>query len=191
MNSLFHRLDDPTQHPEKVCIPTGPDKWLEFARGYKEAADHLASTINQTGTNVVSAPMMFLYRHYLELHLKSLLKDAGEALDEQQPIPPRHYLLNLWGRVRTLLLRMRPNAESELVRADDLIRQLDSWDATSFAFRYPVDKSGAASLRVPVSIHPLVVKYCIEELYDLLDGASLTAEAIEFLKSEGLWVKPE
>lgn len=182
---LPHRLDDPQSHPAKIPIPTGPDKWYEFALSYKNAADCLAtSMVKSNSQSSVVAPMMFLYRHYLELHLKCLLKEAGEALDDPQQIPPRHYLLSLWQRVRPLLVRMAPKADDpSLARADEVIAQMDSFDSASFAFRYPVDKSGGASLSSAISVHPLNVKVVIEELHELLDGASLFATTMQLVKS--------
>jgi hypothetical protein len=42
---------------QRKCAATGPDKWLEFARGYKEPADHLASTGAFTMEHLMVSPI--------------------------------------------------------------------------------------------------------------------------------------
>ena len=117
--------------------------------------------------------MMFMYRHSIELHLKSLLLDAGQLLDDPQTVPPEHYLWKLWVRVRKLILRVADSGEDEWVRrADQIIKQFDHLDPTSFAFRYPTARDGTPSLQDGVLVDPSVVSHVMSELHLLLDGAS-------------------
>ena len=156
-------------------VPTGRGAWYSFADFYKAAADELADATQKSRwhRNALGLPLLFLYRHYVELHLKSLLTDAGEFLDDPQSIPPQHYLSELWGRVRALILRVGPNGEDTwFTRGDAIIAEFDRLDPNSFAFRYPVNKKGAPSLSEPLSVDPQNVKSVIAELNVLLDGAS-------------------
>jgi hypothetical protein len=157
-------------------VPSGPDLWHEFARSYKEAGDSLASLV-MTGEGkyrILALPMMFACRHYVELHLKALLIAAGQLLDDPQTVPPKHYLQVLWKRVRALLLRIDGNDPTDpwLLRADDIVAQLDGLDPNSFAFRYPVDVFGVASLPSGLEVDASVVSGVVAELHLLLDGAS-------------------
>lgn len=117
--------------------------------------------------------MMFLYRHYVELHLKSLLRDAGELLDAPELIPPRHYLVTLWQRVRELLLEIdgRP-ADSWYLRVDQIIDDFDSADVSSYAFRYPVTTGGEPSLPTPLRVNAENVQRIVAELHIFFSGAS-------------------
>lgn len=156
-------------------IITGTDKWHTMAWAYMEAGDRLALRMAKTLSpwEILGTPMMFLYRHYIELQLKCLLHDAGELLDAPETIGPKHYLLSLWKRVRKLLLKISRQKEDEWFRrADLIIGEFDSIDPTSFAFRYPVGIDGRPSLDKDLYIDPKNVRRMIEELNILLDGAS-------------------
>src|SRR6266536_1851922 len=86
-------LDLPDGSWRAAEVPTGPRHWHRYALAYKEAADQLAILMGDTYLrNTLGPPMLFLYRHSIEVHLKSLLLDAGQLLDDPQTVPPRHYL---------------------------------------------------------------------------------------------------
>jgi hypothetical protein len=166
-------------------VESGGKQWYRYALSYKEAADRLTGLGDTYGLNLLGTPYMFLYRHYLELHLKSLLTDAGELLDDPQAIPPEHYILSLWKRVRKLLLKISPESDGEwFVRADEIIADFDQLDPRSFAFRYPVDKDGKPSLPEELFLDRRVVKRMVEELHILLDGASGQISEYMSLKNE-------
>jgi hypothetical protein len=167
--------DLPSGTQDAIEIPSGVDQWHRFATSYKTAADLLADTVADDPWRhaMLGASMMFLYRHYVELHLKSLLVDAGELLDDPQAIPVRHHIQTLWDRVRALLLRISPQSAGVwFTRADEIIGELDSLDPTSMAFRYPVDRHSAPSLAVPLKIDARNVRGVMDEVHVLLDGAS-------------------
>jgi hypothetical protein len=182
--------DLPRGRWDAVEVPTGASQWYRMATGYKEAADRLVAASDAAyRRHTLGGPILFLYRHYVELHLKSLLLDAGELLDDPQNVPPKHYLRTLWDRVRALLLKISPGSDEQgpwFSRADDIIAELDALDATSFAFRYPVDKDGNPSLQEPAFFDPAVVAAVIAELHILLDGASTQIDVYQGYKYEGL-----
>ena len=169
------RLRDlPRGRHEAAEIPTGTEGWYRLAESYKEAADRLVASMEDPFTYAMyGAPLMFMYRHYIELHLKSLLLDAGELLDEPQDIPPKHYLLGLWRRVRQLLLAISPESDGVWFRrSGEVISDFDSIDPTSFVFRYPVNNAGHTSTARGQYIDPQVARQMIGELHILLSGAS-------------------
>jgi hypothetical protein len=184
-----HRVTDlPHGSWHATDVPTGRAEWYRFAYSYKAAADELADATltNRWRRNVLGLPMLFLYRHYVELHLKSLLADAGELLDDPQTIPPEHYISKLWQRVRALILRIGPSDEDAwFARADAIVAELDSLDPNSFAFRYPVNKRGVPSLAEPLLVDPQDVKSVIAELDVLLEGASSQIAVFASYKQQG------
>jgi hypothetical protein len=106
-------------------------------------------------------------------------------LDDPQTVPPKHYLLRLWRRVRKLLLQIDPRSDGPwLDRADSVITEFDALDPTSFAFRYPVDTGGTASLPPGFRIDPVSVASVVKELHILLDGASTQIDVYMGYKGE-------
>jgi hypothetical protein len=180
-------LDLPDGTAPASEIPTGPKAWYRYAFTYMEAADQLVKLAagDTYLRNILGPPALFLYRHSIELHLKSLLLDAGQLLDDPQTVPPKHYLDTLWQKVRGLLLKIEPNSEDEWVlRADGVIKQFDDLDPTSFAFRYPVGTDGAASLPTNLLVDLEVVAKVMSELNVLLDGASNQISVYKDYKQE-------
>lgn len=168
-------LDLPSGTYDAAEVPTGAKQWYRFASSYKYAADALSQLVlaNDAHRNLVALPVLFLYRHYVEVHLKSLLLDAGELLDDLQQVPQSHYLLPLWHRVRTLLIQVDSRSDNAwLGRADQIIGDLDALDPTSFAFRYPVGRMGAPALPVDLVVDLGSIASAMAELHFLLDGAS-------------------
>lgn len=186
--SSRHLRDLPGGAGDSIKIPTGDESWYHFAEAYLQAADQLASLAASSPWQhqFLGAPILFLYRHYIELHLKSLLLDAGELLDDPQSVPPEHYVRTLWQRVRTLLFEIgrQPGEDTWFARADDIVSQFDTLDPRSFTFRYPVTTKGAPSLDQPLVFDASNVKRIVAELRTLLDGASAQIDLYKGFKRE-------
>jgi hypothetical protein len=168
-----------------VAIHADSMKWHSLAESYKEAGDLISRAMKTPDALAMyAAPMMFMYRHYVELKLKALLRDAGQLLEDPQDIPNKHTLGTLWSRVVGLLKRLPPGVDDEMfARAAKVVRDLEDVDAASFAFRYPVDNADRPILNNPVLVDPAVVRFVIEDLHYLLDGASGCVEIAGWLKT--------
>ena len=79
-----------------------------YALCYKHAADHLVSETNRINAYIVY-PVMFLYRHYLEIQLKTHLKAFQEYLVIPRDIPNITTSHNYGKRCVTLRLRQLTN----------------------------------------------------------------------------------
>ncbi len=182
------RLSDLPDGEERAsAIESGEGEWFWYARGYLESADVLSRAIEKDPHRMrwLAAPMMFLYRHHIELHLKSLLRECGELLDEPQSVPGKHYLGQLWLRVRGYLLRVSPQSDGPwLSRADQIIAEFESFDPESFAWRYPVNRQGAATLPAGFRVDAALVRGIFAELSMILEGASAQIELLHGLKRE-------
>ena len=80
--------------------------WDGYAMAYKIAADRLVDGLQRGPISELYQvfPIMFLYRHYLEIRLKEILRilrDWDGRRDAQ--IPHTHDLPKLWKEVRQLL----------------------------------------------------------------------------------------
>ncbi|MGO8943323.1 MAG: hypothetical protein ACLQJ7_06580 [Syntrophobacteraceae bacterium] len=112
--------------------------WYFFLNGYKNAADFLVTHAIEEGAGdprKLLYPIMFLYRHYLELALKSLIR-------EHKTFPPIHELDKLWGICLSLLGEISPGASDndEIQHTTRLIEEFCKVDPKSaLAFRYPDD----------------------------------------------------
>ena len=140
----------------------------DYAIGYKEAADQLMAGmgVGQSNGSYLTYPIMFLYRHYLELRLKEIvigLKEMGSLsvdfdhfnlwpqLPDDQP--RGHCLTYFWdsmlshwvGAIEEELVAgiVLEELESKYDIIGERIHELDEIDRASEVFRYPVDKEGS------------------------------------------------
>lgn len=123
-----------------------------WARGYSEAATRLCdSLLAEPGFGDNDAyPVVFLYRHALELYLKGViirgnllcaLKDESTFCEE---LKLNHRLLPLYEAARRLLEHSFPDdveLRDFLAKLQVVISELHALDPGSYNFRYPVNKN--------------------------------------------------
>jgi hypothetical protein len=82
--------------------------WSVYAEGFKLAGHAAVAVVEakQVDQDLLVYPVMFNYRHYIELALKGLIRDARRLLDEPGGAPAGHDLMALWNTARPLLRRM-------------------------------------------------------------------------------------
>jgi hypothetical protein len=133
-----------------ACLNFTFDSWDLYTSGYLEAAQLLVdATSNKRGSlDTMIYPMAFLYRHYLELRLKSIIVEGGELLGGRGKRPSHHNLDLLWKTARRIIEEIYSKESKEPIWAvEECIEQFCALDLQSFAFRYPVDKSGNRNLK--------------------------------------------
>lgn len=166
-------FDLPSDRLATFLLGSNRGEWYRFAMGYKHAADRLSSEMATYGRVPESAgfPVLYLYRHYVELMLKGVLLDTGELLEEPERIPRHHELRRLWGQLRARLTTIEQLESDEwLERAGTLIGELDSIDERAVAFRYPVNRDGDAVLPVYQAIDLAHFSAVMDELSLVLEG---------------------
>jgi len=139
---LFPRAAEEHGHARIVHDAVGG--WFVYSSGYKDAADIVVNQLKQSQRqqDFLVYPVMFLYRHYLELTIKGLIVVAWRLLDiaaedDLQTHDIRHY----WAMCQTLLREISPgDSVEEQTQIGRLIDEFCKHDASSFAFRYPVTK---------------------------------------------------
>ena len=132
--------------------------WYPYVAGYKDAADKVVeAAINDFPDNLVY-PIMFLYRHYLEIMIKQMLREFRSLQPylkksygnteynpklptEKDPIV-KHNLMSIWKELRELIEESWSNEEnlSFLVDVEHRIKEFHDIDQGSVSFRYLVDK---------------------------------------------------
>jgi hypothetical protein len=132
-----------------ACLNYGPDGWESYISGYKRAGDVLVDHIKETRSDQDSLvfPIVFVYRQYLELRLKTLIRDCKWLFDEQPDFPKGHDLSKLWSDCRKLMEKLEPKVEQkDLEAVDEGIQQFHELDPSSQSFRYPFNRKGDKSL---------------------------------------------
>jgi hypothetical protein len=110
-----------------------------YIEGYKLAADALFEKVLQDRfvVDLVIYPMVFNYRHYVELSLKAILFRSGLVLETQGKPKYSHNLEKLWEQLRPLLqTRFKDHDFSVLDNVEKLILEFSGVDPKSTAFRY-------------------------------------------------------
>lgn len=122
--------------------------WGLYAIGYKNAGDVLVERVaeDRGEADALVYPIVFCYRQYLELILKSVLLEARKYYDIEEPFQSVHSLLAAWRPLRILLERRWPGKPEDPDAVEANLEQIDAVDAGSFAFRYATTKQGDPSL---------------------------------------------
>lgn len=144
--------------------------WEAYASGYKEAADSLARRFlkNWQGNDILTYPMVFLYRHYLELRLKQVIVLGQKLLDQpiniQDKILEDHRLGKLWKLCLEILEALGKNGfwpEDPVEKLDcvgKLIEEFHAKDPAAINFRYPVTKKSEGSKPTLPSLNRIGVR---------------------------------
>jgi hypothetical protein len=113
-----------------------------YGHGYKLAADMLCQkALDEYSVHTLIFPIVFLYRHYVELSLKETLHDASWFVADVMRTNPTHDLRTLWKNARGILPVVWPEAQPAQIDAvEACITEISEHDPRSMAFRYPFDK---------------------------------------------------
>jgi len=153
------------------------NSWSLYAEGFKRAADQLVEDLLEArafAPDLLIHPVLFLYRHYLELRLKELIIVSGKLLGETYAVPPQHELMTLWVEVRPRLERVWPGVSAKKYHdaIEERLREVCRVDPGSYAFRYPVDTHGRPSVADPGNISLGHLKDEMAGISTILDGSS-------------------
>lgn len=153
-NSLFSGDND---WKANACLNWSPDSLGLYIEGYREAADKLVHDVVESGTNqdILVFPISFLYRQYIELQLKHIIRESRILLEECKSFPEHHKINHLWNTANSLMTRIIKDhdqsikvyiTKADILAIETIIEEFVEVDPESFAFRYPLDKKGNKSL---------------------------------------------
>lgn len=127
--------------------------WTVYVRGYRVAADRLVehALAERSDRDFLIYPILFLYRQFLELALKEVIKYALMLSDETPAQPGNHHRLErLWNQVEELMPKVSDGSLEEHVAViRNAVQQFESLDPTSQLFRYP-EKNDGRPVQYPV-----------------------------------------
>lgn len=145
-----------------------------YAFAYKDAADGLVESMAERKVPLDSGiyPLLFLYRHALELQLKLMLATARNLTGLNPKNYDKHSLMPMWSELRKLLKDLDPSQpEIEVIAAHEFIRQLDDVDPDSMAFRYATTRYGKEHLSGVTHINIRHLRDVLNSIFLWLKGA--------------------
>lgn len=122
--------------------------------GYRDAAYYLLDELlnNHKGDwlkiDSLIYPLLFSYRHYLEIVMKDTLRYhrliKQETFFDQVGFKNEHSLIKIWTELKPYLEHIYVNAENlneKFSAVEKLLNEIDEKDKGSYSFRYPFDSS--------------------------------------------------
>jgi hypothetical protein len=159
-----------------ACLGWLADASGTYIRGYKSAADRLLESLaeDRLQLDAIIYPAVFLYRHYIELSLKHIVREGSILLKGAPPLKD-HDLNKQWWAARGILEKLWPESDrGPLDEAERVIRQFSAVDPRSTAFRYA---DGTKSLTKVRHINIRVLYEEVAKLAVVLDGANSGIDA--------------
>ncbi|GJL63837.1 MAG: hypothetical protein NPIRA04_24910 [Nitrospirales bacterium] len=166
--------------PGKNRIAWEMVNWELYAQGYKAAGDYVVESITEFSQPVAHSlvyPVLFLYRHYLELELKSMIENGKQFSNSniERNLDKEHRLKKLWEWCREILENIRPVDDKppfNMKLIEDGINQFVKLDPNSQNTRYPRKKKGKQDTQKEIEQHQV-------HLGNLKKGMSLISTELE------------
>jgi len=174
-SSLF-RAGTPSR--SLAWIPQTSRQWTIYAAGYLEAGRQLYASWKRCGDDCLVFPLVFVFRHYVELRLKELILSASSLLDLEPEWQCKHDLKQAWNRLMPILRKAFPEESNQgAENAGRLILEFAARDSISMQFRYPVNNDGKRHLADLERIDVDNFFATMEQLAAFLEGASSAVSA--------------
>lgn len=176
-----------------------------FAKGYIAAAEFLAAQLLEARrfSDYQAYPVVFLYRHALELSLKHVIYRCAElgALREidsiRDALHNHHKLAGLVDAASASLAMLFPGDQmlcALIPKCKQTCFELSEIDPDSFAFRYPMDKKGQYATKAHLTLNLSAFATHMSSLLEDLDTVrfglggeiDIAEEALSFAIQNGL-----
>ncbi|MFC5865037.1 hypothetical protein ACFPT7_22200 [Acidicapsa dinghuensis] len=185
---LFRR--DQVDDPGNARLRSAPNA---YTLGYRRAADRLVqyAMANQAECNTLAYPIVFLYRHHIELALKRVIYCVPgvlrrELTSQEREHLGKHKLDLLWHDLEPIFESIceavgweKPNS-ADVEGTREYIRQLSEVDPISMTFRYWASKDGNPSL--PANLDVFNIRHFSEmmgRLADYLEALDIATTAAD------------
>lgn len=179
-----------------ACLRQGDD--YACREGYLRGAQILVRAAAETkfDQDFLVYPIVFLYRHYIELALKEIIRRApyligGQLTENERKHLDGHRLDLLWNDFKPLSTAITrvggwDDLPQEDIRGiDDYIRQISEVDPNSYALRYARSKKGDPSL--PKNLTHINLRHfgeLMDSLARYLWGIDVGMSALEDMKHD-------
>ena len=169
--------DLPDESGDHAHLGSDPDA---YTLGYRRAAEHLSTyaLANPRECGQLAYPIVFLYRHHIELALKRIIYWVPWTLkrdltEQEKKNLGNHKLDRLWGDLEPIFGSVcqavgwsKPSVV-DLEGVREYVRQLSAIDPTSTNFRYWKSKDGNPSL--PDGLRSFNIRHFSEMMSRLAD----------------------
>lgn len=176
-NSIFKKANDENKGAYLGWEKSVEEYFHEIREGYKNAADNLVDVALIEGSkgmiNILDTyifPIMFLYRHSIEISLKIIYLKLKEKNING------HDLYKIWKNeikndVEDFLLNINCEIQKdEIDMIEKYLIDLDKWDFNGENWKYASDKKGNISMLKWKIIDYENLKKSMNELYKSLEG---------------------
>ncbi len=184
----IYSMDGSNSHPDVRChiehlgILSFGNSFLanEYKRSGDIIVDHLLQGKQMYQPDGLFMPVAYLYKHSLELKLKSLLNVAfkcgffeeSELSEERyKELLSRHRIIDIWSAIKPKIIEQFPQSPRKPVNnAEALIVDFHKLDNSGQSLRYPVTQSGGDVRKYFPDIVGLdLLKEAVDETYALID----------------------
>lgn len=129
-----------------ACVGSngGPYNYIDYSYGYFSSAKILAekTLTTEMGMDLSIYPLVFLYRHAIELSLKNVIYFLWELNAHERKIIKSHNIIELWKSAKQMLQETRELKEDKEIIAfvDKFLQDISDLDSTAEVFRFPETK---------------------------------------------------
>lgn len=168
---------DMGRHAEMACLDYDLSEG-RYIVSFREAGEVLTTYVMQHGMqDLLLFPILFSYRHWLELQLKSLIALGARWRDEQPEPVHTHKLEVLWPRARAAIEQAFPEDPADLDTVEYVIDELIEIDPESMSFRYARDRKGKTNLPEGLArVNVAHIAMVMLQVGMVLDGAATGME---------------
>jgi len=170
-NSVFRGGPDSTLNA-CVGLNGGPYTTYDYAAGYFMAAERLSDQLRnrRSGIDLLIYPVTYLYRHGIELGIKSLSEFLPTLWSESSNIQFTHEILDNWRIVKSYLARnSRFDEDGTLVSTvETILNDLVEIDPKGEVFRFDRERHGERHLQETRLINLDVLVQAMEYVRDAL-----------------------
>ena len=179
-----------------ACLNNGDE--FAYREGYRRGAQTLVRAVQeaQSDQDFLVYPIVFLYRHHVELALKRIIRQTPYLIERpltklENDHLEQHRLDLLWEDFKPMAAAICKAAGWDELPAEDVegigdyIHQLCEVDPRSYSLRYAHSKKGDPSL--PKELTHINLRHfgeLMERLANYLDGLEAGAGHLEDLKQE-------
>jgi hypothetical protein len=166
----------------------GPYDFFAYSLGYFHAAKNLAQARNENSplVDLQVYPLVFTFRHAVELALKDLAASLPRLWDEKDEVKLTHDLLDNWQVVRLYITRppVFDPTDAIVPAIDRIISDLIAIDPTGQAFRFPEARNGNRFLQDTSIINIEVISEAVDTVSEAMEYWHMVASEYWDLKCD-------
>jgi hypothetical protein len=144
----------------------GPYDFFDYALGYFKGAAAIARAAErrELPVDIAVYPMVYSYRHGIELCLKHLGRIVPPLFGDPPAVLPTHKLMDTWEEVKPYLQKWRGFESASTVPViDKVIEDVLAFDPNGEVFRFPEDRRGDLHLQDARIINLDVLREAVEQ----------------------------